>query len=747
MNWLKQIFRNAETHTHKEAPVVSKVGKRTEKAVRMVAGLAAIAAISACSTTKLLPEGTYRLVSNKVSVEDDSKLNSSELTPYIRQQANSSFLGMSLGVSIYNWSNGSGKGINRFWEKLGTPPVVFDESEVDSSVENMLNYMTTLGYYNASIEPEIKYKRRKAKVTYNVYAGSRYTIDEIVYDIPEGGTFEQDFYADTARVSIKPGDFLSEDLLEAETERGATHFRNLGYYDFNKNNYFFEADTLGDKTILHYRIKGYTRNETPSEDVPITKYRIDSVSIWYPSNIRLNESMVKKFNIIRPGSWYNERNVNTTYYRYSALNLFNNVNIEMTPTDSSKVNCDIRLMGTDMTGFKLNAEVSTNSSGLLGLSPQFSFFHKNLFHGGERLNIGFTGNWQFNPSTNVRATEVGISANLSIPRSLGYSVEKIRGRNIPRTEFVASYNYQNRPEYTRSVAGFSYGYSGQIRTRVFYQIYPIQMNYIKLYNISSSFSETITENPYLADTYQDQIDFGTGMTLYYTTDASIVPKGPYGFIRLSFDTAGNLLSLFDSWLPMDEDRGSKLLLGVPYNQYVRLGLTFGKVFRFGRNDGHALAFRLDGGIGRAYGNSTALPFEKQFYVGGASSMRGWQVRTLGPGFDEQNDSFVIPSQTGNVKLEADLEYRFKMFWKLEGALFAEAGNVWMMEYMLDQLPASIAADWGLGIRVNLNFILLRIDAGFKVRDPSRAEGRRWLSPGEWFKSDGAAIHFGVGYPF
>ncbi len=180
---------------------------------------------------------------------------------------------------------------------------------------------------------------------------------------------------------------------------------------------------------------------------------------------------------------------------------------------------------------------------------------------------------------------------------------------------------------------------------------------------------------------------------------------------------------------------------------MKVALSLGKTFRFGGNDTQALALRLDGGIGRAYGNSVALPFEKQFYCGGASSMRGWQVRTLGPGFSEMDSFFIIPNQTGDIKIEADLEYRFKMFWKLEGALFAEAGNVWQHDALQELRLESLAADWGLGVRLNMDFILLRVDMGFKLYDPSREAGSRWAGPSKWLRDDGFAVHFGVGYPF
>ena len=181
------------------------------------------------------------------------------------------------------------------------------------------------------------------------------------------------------------------------------------------------------------------------------------------------------------------------------------------------------------------------------------------------------------------------------------------------------------------------------------------------------------------------------------------------------------------------------------------------MLRFGREDRHALALHLMGGAGFAYGNTSSMPLEKQFYAGGSSSMRGWQARTLGPGTSPPMTLFSIPSQTGDMKLEANVEYRFPLFWKLEGALFLDAGNVWDIQppgeeddpvsyFHLDTLPESVGLDWGLGIRVNLNFILVRLDGGIRLHDPTRDAGNRWVHPREWFNGN-YAIHFGVGYPF
>lgn len=710
--------------------------------------LAAMLLVTSCSTTKLLSEGQFRLAENEIVIESSDKLSSSEFTPYLKQQANTSLIfGWNPALNIYNWSNGSGDGINALWQAIGQAPVIFDESLVAQSKDNILVHLGNMGYYNASVDSDVQLKDKLARVKYTIKTGERKKIDRIVYDVPSG-QFAEDFYADTVNVSVRPGDYLNDEILEQESVRGAEHFRRLGYYSFNKNHYFFEADTLGDSNILYYRVREYTRNEPASASEPLRKYYFNDVSISHDADIKLKPKLLKQLNSILPGDIYNEDVVNTSYNRFASLNVFGAVNVETEAVDTNLVNCRVQLSGANMLGFKANAEMSSNSSGLFGISPQLTFFHRNLFGGGERLNLGFTGNWQSRPGTAVSSLEVGVSAGLSLPNLWLLNPKKSENLYVPRTEINASFNYQNRPEYRRNVASFSYGYSGRFGEKLYYQIYPLKFSLVNLHELSENFYDMLLENPYLWDSFKDQTDLGLGAQLYYTSDNSIVPKSSYHFVRLNFDSSGNFLSLFNRHLPLSGQGSERLFLGLPYQQYLRADLSVGKTFSLDVDNKHALAMRLHAGVGNAYGNSNALPFEKQFYVGGASSMRGWQVRTLGPGSDKMEDIFLIPSQTGDVKFEFDMEYRFKMFWKLEGALFAEAGNVWILDDIKEHFdPHTIAADWGLGLRMNLDFILIRVDAGFKLHDPSRAAGSRWLTPHQWFDSNGAAVHFGVGYPF
>lgn len=714
-----------------------------------------------CSTTRVLGDGQFRLADNKVVVDNDRKFNTKEIESYIKQKPNSYIIfGWNPFLNIYNWSGkNADKGINKFLRKIGTAPVVYQPSQVEASVENINRHLEYLGYYGSDVRSEVRVNGKRVTVTYSVTLGRRYRIGNVSFAVPDG-EFKEDFYADTAAVSIRPGDFLSEDALEKETERAASMFRRKGYFGFTKNYFSFEADTLArrDTADLLMTVKEYTRNQTAEYARPHRKYFFGDVSISYDNDLKFNDRVLKNICTIRPGAMYDEREVNTTYSRLSALRLFSGVNVALNPRDSGIVDCDISLTKSRMQGFKVNLEGSTNSTGLIGISPQVSYYHKNIFHGGQWLNLGFLGNFQFKyDDRSVKSNEFGVSAGLSFPEFLGLPNSIFHGPSVPRTEINASYNYQNRPEYTRNMISTSYGYSGSLRNgKFFYQFYPIQAKIVRLTNLDPNFYTTLSGNPFMRDAYQNHFDVGSGLVAYYTTSSSLVPKETYEYLRLQLDASGNVLSLFNKAMRRD-DYGSRLIWNTPYSQYIRSELTLGKTFVFGRNDRQALATRIMGGVGYAYGNSSALPFEKQFYSGGANSMRGWQARALGPGHAKADTTFVIPSQTGDVKLEANLEYRFPMFWKLCGAVFTDVGNIWTLKetdgddgshthFDLKNLAASLAADWGIGLRVDLNFLILRLDMGMKIYDPS-LDTARWRSPSQWLKKDGYTLHFGVGYPF
>lgn len=717
-------------------------------AILAFAGLAAVS----CSTTRVLQDDQYRLAKNRIEIVNDKDFNPSTLNPYIKQKHK----GWSPFLYVYNWANGKGKLWDKLVRKIGVAPIVYDPELVDNSIENIDNHLEYLGYYGSTTESEIKVKKKSVEVIYKVNLGDRIPIRDLEITLPQRGEFPEAFLSDTASMSVKPGTYLSEASLEAETERYATVLRNQGFYSFNKNHFFFEADTLAypGSAVLKMQVNEYTRNELPRDAEPIRKFYINDVSISYPKSMKIRENTLTDLNLITPGSLYSEDVIKNTYSRFSALRMFSSVNIGMTQADTNKVNCEISLSQSKTQGFKVNLEASTNSSGLLGVSPQLSYYHKNLFRGGEWLNLSFMGNFQFKLNDDVHSNEFGVSGGLSFPKFFLLPYRYFKGA-IPRTDINLSYNYQNRPEYTRNIISTSYGYSGNIKNRFFYQAYPVQLNVVKLFDLDEDFYKTLDNDPFLKNAYQNHFDLGSGAMFYYTTNTSANPRDTYFYSRLQFDIAGNLLSAFKPLMKKDAN-GSGMIWNTPFSQFVRGELTIGRTWVFGRNSGQAVATRLLAGAGYAYGNSSGLPFEKHFYGGGANSLRGWQARTVGPGCSPRDTSFVIPNQTGDMKLEANIEYRFDMFWKVAGAVFVDAGNVWtlntdgsseMRESMFrwKDLGESIAANWGVGVRLNLGFLLLRVDMGMKIHDPSRMQ--KWVSPGKWLKRDNYALHFGVGYPF
>lgn len=768
---------------------------------------------ASCSTTKVIPEGESRLKSNRIIIENSKSYPASELQPYIKQKPNSSFIfGWNPFLNIYNWQNGKGGGWDKFALKVGQPPVIFDSSLVEKSKENVYNHLVYDGYYNSIISDSIYTKNKKTSVQYFIELGKQFTIDSISYKI-EDDSLRKDYFADTSNSMIYKGEVLSEKLLEGESQRAESYLRNIGYYNFSKNYFFFEADTLkgNNKASLQVTIADYTRNELPKDAKMHRKFQFGDVYVKpvrnrqnfqqtlfnYPDslsgisvqNLRnrtvspdttfyrniyivhrgvpiIRKSVLSRLNRINAGTLYNEEDVSTTYRRYSNLGVFNSVNVQLEEVDSNRVKTNIELTASALQGYKVNLEASSNSSGLLGISPTISYYHKNLFRGGEYFTISLMGDFQFRFNNDVRSTEFGVSTSLVIPNFLLLPDSWFSSTLMPRTEVAISYNFQERPEYTRNIISASYGYSWSTQNKFFFKVNPLQVNIVKLFDLSESFYESL-KDPFLRNTYQDHFDFGLGANFYYTTDASANPKKSYFYLRWQNDIAGNLLSLFNGALKENAD-GQKLIWNSPYSQYYRGEVSAVYTWKFGKENKQAVAARLLVGAGTGYGNSISLPFEKLFWAGGAYSLRAWQARTVGPGYMPQDTTFSIPNQTGDVKLEANVEYRFPLFWSFDGAVFFDAGNVWTLKknyskedngydidgatpqnyqegiFKFNSFYRHIAADWGIGLRLNLGFALLRLDWGLKIYDPPT---NAWMGPDDWFKKGNYGLQFGVGYPF
>ena len=739
--------------------------------------------IISCSTVRVLENNESVLQENIIQITNSEQLQPSDLDQYIRQQPRNSFLfGWNPFLVIYNWKNGKGGGWDNFVSKVGQPPVILDSFLVERSNVNIVNHLNSIGYYNSVVSDTIITKNKRSKVIYTVTVGDTYSINDISYNIKDT-SIERLVKDNMSGTLLKSGKRLAEELLDSESERIASILRTKGYYNFSKNYFFFEADTLRrDGTAdLSVKIENHTRNETPKDAKPHKVYTIrnirvypdydpmvgridtsgayiiskfDNFDLYHRGTRTIKRSVLDKMNTLRKGDLYNENDATNTYNRLVALRYFSGVNIQYDEVvqdsldNSDQVDCTIRLTPSKSQGYKLNLEASSNSNNLFGISPAVSYYHKNLFRGGEWFTLGFMGNFQFKLNDPVRSTELGISAGLSVPSFL-LMPDSLFKTNVPRTDINIGYNYQSRPEFTRNLISLNYGYNWRSGDRFFYNVYPLQLSIVKLFDVSSSFYETLND-PFLRNAYRNHFDLGSGATIYYTTDASAIPQKSFFYARWTNDIAGNIVSMFNKSLSADTT-GAKTIWNTPYAQYFRSDLTVGYTYK--PNSDYSLATRLNIGIGYAYGNSRVLPFEKLFYAGGANSLRGWQPRSVGPGSAAVDSTFSIPNQTGDMKLEANLEYRFKMFWMVEGALFADAGNIWTLRneagreeglFRFRDFYKSIAINWGVGARLNLDFVILRLDLGIVARDPYM---KRWIGPKDWFKKDTYSLQFGVGYPF
>ena len=728
--------------------------------IGLLALVMAAAVTGGCSTTRVLAEDESRLAENRVIVTNDRRYKGSNLNPYIKQKSNYYLIGgWHPLLYVYNWQNGKGGGWDRFCQKLGQAPVIYDESMIEPSVRSMLSHLEYEGYYDSQIEARPTIKKQLARVEYDVTLGKRFPIRTIDYQVRDTALAAL-LAADSVRFTVRRGDYLSEESLEKESERLAGHFRNNGYWGFSKNYFFFFADTTSvrDSADLTVAIENFTRNESEENARPHRKYTIGNVTLMPQPGMRIRQQFLHNLNQLQPGEPYSEERINQTYSRFSSIPFFSSVNmmLRQSQTDSTAVDCAIMLQQARLQSVKVNLEGSFNSTGLFGVTPSLSYSHKNLFGGGEVFTLGFRGNFQFMLHDPVRSTELSVTSGLKIPwyPSFIWKMPKI---NLPQMDVNFGYNYQNRPEYTRNIVTGTFGFSWNVNKRFYYQIYPVQLSGVNTARIDEDFFEKVND-PYLKNAFRSHVDLGGGGMFYYTTNSTVNPQVSYFYTRFQFDVSGNFLSLFNgTGIYGTGLSGEKKIAGVPYSQYVRGEWQAVETLRLGEDDEFALAMRALAGAGFAYGNSLSLPFEKLFYAGGASSMRGWRARSVGPGMAARDTSFAIANQSGDMHLEANVEFRFPMFWKLQGALFVDAGNVWNIGYKdldgksrdplslfsFSNLLRSTALDAGLGARLDFGLVLIRFDLGLRLYDPSV---RLWMGMNDWFDGN-YAFHFGIGYPF
>ncbi|MDR1373315.1 MAG: outer membrane protein assembly factor [Dysgonamonadaceae bacterium] len=768
--------------------------------------LLVLCGLYACSATKYVPDGEYLL--DKVKINSDvSGYGQFELNQFIRQQPNLKMFALNKTMfQLYNLSGrDSLKWHNRFLKKIGEEPVIFDSTLVLKTNSELTKFFVNKGYINVDVSSEIIRKGKKAEVTYTVKGNDPYRIGVFSADI--GGkniTFDiGDKNKPLSQVSgehvsirsslIKYNMLFDRNILDLERDRITRILRNRGYYSFNKEFISYEADsTLNSHTVdLNLKLD-YPSNtaQTKTEgSVPLHKYYYDKVKIYLdydplklngfndyePSDsLQINDYTIyykgKQPSIkprtlifhsfIEPATTYSQLHEDATYFNYSSLSALNNVHIhfdEFTRNDSSLLVANILTMPARQQSVTYSVE-GTNTAGNLGVASGVSYSHRNIFRGSETFNFKVRGAYETISNFEYPYLEMGGEASIHIPKLYFPFLKYSFLSHIMRTstEFSLSYNQQNRPEYSRTLfsGGIHYTFQGRKRTAGRHQLNLLDIDYVYLPKKDSLFMSRLPSGAQYFG-YTDQFIVGMGYSFTKTTfDPMQKQRNAYSF-RLQFESAGNAMYGLNKAFQVEKgaNQVSYQLFNTYFAQFVKGDVDYAKTIVFDRQN--SLAWRIGGGIGFPYGNSEMLPFEKRYYSGGANSVRAWTVRELGPGNYQPGDSTTFFNQSGDIKLDLNLEYRTRFFWKLEAAAFIDAGNIWTIKnytgqeggrFKFDEFYKQIALGYGLGLRLDMNFFLVRFDCGWKVYDPALRGKDVWtvLHPN---RSDNWAWHIAVGYPF
>jgi outer membrane protein assembly factor BamA len=683
---------------------------------------------------------------------------------------------------------------------IGEEPVIYDRNEAEKSREQLEEFIGSKGYFDSRVSDSVRTQKRKSDVYYSVNLKTPYTIHNLYYEIADT-TIEKLFYFDSINCLIQRGKPYDVDVLQAERSRFERYIKNHGFYGFSSDYISFRVDsTIGNRKVdLYYNIKKLAKidfyNRISYVSHPV--YRIRDIFIYpdfEPKDVlELGESYYEsldtinfegyyfvtgrkkpqlKYDLItrslymKPGSAYNITNTEQTQSHLMTLKAYRLVNIFFSEAGAPEgeqdsemlLDCHIQLTLLSQQSFNVEIE-GTNTYGDLGGALNLVYQHKNLFRGAEQFNMKLKGAFERITQKNIdrrNTVEYGFETSMRLPRFLFPFLRKegiIKNFN-PTTTILAAYNYQDMPFYARTIANATFGYNWTGRGYRSHIVNPVQLNVVKLRSIETAFQAKIDASSYLAYSYRNVMILGGNYSFIFNNQ-KIQKSRDYWFLRVNAEAAGNMLSLASRIAGAKKTEGSYNIFKQPFAQYIRtdLDLRYNVIL----NDVSSVVYRGFLGIGIPYGNSKAIPFEKQYFGGGANGIRAWQVRSLGPGSYDVPDETQFINQTADIKLEANAEYRFKLFWILEGALFLDAGNIWTFNddvarpgarFRFDKFIKDIAVGTGTGFRFDFKFVTARLDLGMKLRDPSISGKSRWIFAGrEYNFRDDFTFVLGIGYPF
>ena len=770
-----------------------------------------IICFASCKTTKYVGDGQYLL--SKVEIKtDDANIKSSDMKPYLQQHPNNKIFGLfKWPLYIYNWSGSDeNKWLNKQLRRIGEAPSLLDIDLAEQSKNQLDRYLSNRGYINSQVTMSIDTaKRKKAVLKYSIEANEPYRIyqystftnddkiDSIIYLAPPQRSFLQSVFSSVPKEynsHIKYKMPFDRNMLDKERQRITTLLRNRGYYAFSRDYISYRADSSfsSNRVDLEMHVKPleYISPEGEAKERRHRQYYINSVkihtdydpldpdmvgsgylitdsaklrgvSVYYGNSGRsIRPNVLQQSSFLTPGRLYNERNVEQTYTSFSALKALRYVSIkfdEFEDGDTMKLDCTILTAPAKKQGVRFDVE-GTNSAGDLGFASSMTYQHRNMFKGSELFSAKVRGGYEYLSSTQEHGNywEYAGETSLHFPRFLFPFISYDFRRMVrATTEFRMSYDQQRRPEYHRSIVSgvWIYYWQNRINSLARHTFKLLDINYVFLPNMDTDFKNSLPETTILYN-YSDQFIVSMGY-VYSFNNYDPMERGRNTYsLRLAFESAGSALYAMSNIFGAKKDEnGLYNLFGINYSEFVKGDIDFARSFTV--DERNSVAFRIGLGTAYPFGNAREIPFERRYYSGGANSNRGWSVRSLGPGSMKKDNTTSFVHQAGDIRLDANLEYRSKLFWKFELAFYVDAGNIWTIhkyDYQLNgnfdmnRFYKEIAVSYGLGMRLDFDYFLVRLDTGLKAYDPQEVDSKRWAISNPNLKNN-FAWHFAVGYPF
>lgn len=765
--------------------------------------------LSGCTAKKFIPKDKILLHKNIISIDTkQTTFAKSDIAILAAQKPNKHILGMRFRLWAYYFSEPRTE--KKFWKwvntKVAKPPVYYDALLTKTASQQMSRYLHNVGYFNNKVEFELINNKH---VKYLISPSLPYRIDSISYSIPDTllATFVKEVGSESL---IKSGKVYNAYTLDDERDRITTHLKNNGYYFFTKDYILFEVDSNLQNNLINInqRIENPKSNSfslgSQSSDKLHQRYFINQVKLFPTYNPFVNTNtpfdttvlLVKREDKkeksvlylysqgdprIKPGTFsqvvqiyeneaFSIKKLRQTYKGLTNLKLYRASNITFDTAvnritsihdPGNWIDCNIYLQRNKVHAYSIEME-GTNSGGDLGIRGSLIYSNTNLFRGAEVLRIRLNGGIEAQRLSAVsldnpelagsifNTTEAGIDANIYFPRFLS----PIRLRNFiydyqPKTNLNIGFSSQNRINYQRYLIKGAFGYDWMTSNTVNHILTPISLNSVKV-NPSAAFQKILDQeiNQRYKDQYSDHLIFSARYSFIYNNQ-NINKLNDFFYYRINVESSGNLVSLINNTSLLKNNGEYYELFGIRYAQFFRVDQDFRYYHVINQNN--TLVFRAVFGAGIPFGNSSDLPFERSFYSGGANGMRGWQYRQLGPG--SFSDSINI-ERIGDLQLEFNAEYRFPIYGYLQGALFADAGNIWTLQekpylkdgvFKIDQFYNDIAIDAGFGLRLDFSFFIFRLDAAVPIHDPEKPLNERWQFNN--IKLKRFIWNFGIGYPF